>query len=286
MKLLSTVPGGGEGLVVLRSEHWGYNSIGIVSGDEACAVDPGLTPGEIDALKTELTRGGRRVTTVLLTHSHHDHIRGWDAFPGARVIAPSVVRDKAEGPRSRILAGKAKFDERIGVSQPDFRYPDVDEVFDDSITFRVGALEVEGMFLPGHSNCTSVALVPALRALLTADYLVVPGLPYCRWEAAPFEEAHRRLAEIVAAHDVELVVPAHNELLEGRAAIDAAIDQELTYFTALRDLVGQCLEDGLGKDELLRRCADAMGERRGVDLGLRARQDADNARRVLAELRG
>lgn len=284
MTFLREVPPGGEGIVVLRCEHWGYNSIGIVSEDEACVVDPGLTPDEVGAMRDALTAGGRRVTTVLLTHSHHDHIRGWDGFPGARVVAPTVVRDKEEGPRSRILAGKAKFDERLGDSSPDFRYPEVDEAFEKRTTFRVGRLEVEARFLPGHSNCTSVALVPDLKALLTADYLVVPGLPYCRWEAAPFERAHEELLDIVRTRDVELVVPAHNDLIEGRADIEAAIQTELDYFTELRRVVGQALEDGLGKDELLRHCADHMADRRGVDLGLRARQDADNARRVLAEL--
>lgn len=284
MKFLREVPPGGEGLVVLRCDHWGYNSIGVVSEDEACVVDPGLTPGEVAAMGDALREGGRRVTTVLLTHSHHDHIRGWDAFPGARVVAPAAVRDKGEGPRARILAGKARFDERLEDPAPGFRYPEVDDAFEVETTFRVGRLEVEARFLPGHSNCTSVALVPALGALLTADYLVVPGLPYCRWEAAPFERAQRELSDIVRARDVDVVVPAHNDLIEGRDAIEAAIRAELDYFAELRRVVGAHLADGAGKDELLRRCAAHMGERRGEDLGPRARQDAENARRVLAEL--
>ena len=60
MKFLREVPPGGEGLVVLRCDHWGYNSIGVVSGDEACVVDPGLTPGEIAAMTDALGDGGRR----------------------------------------------------------------------------------------------------------------------------------------------------------------------------------------------------------------------------------
>lgn len=284
MKFLREVPPGGEGLVVLRCDHWGYNSIGVVSGDEACVVDPGLTPREVAAMGDALRAGGRRVTTVLLTHSHHDHIRGWDAFPGARVIAPAAVRDKEEEPRARILAGKARFDERLEDPAPGFRYPQVDHAFEVETTFRVGRLEVEARYLPGHSNCTSVALVPALGALLTADYLVAPGLPYCRWEVAPFERAQEELLELVRSRDVEIVVPAHNDLIEGRAAIEEALRTELDYFAELRRVVGEHLACGLGKDALIRSCTAHMGERRGADLGPLARQDADNARRVLAEL--
>ncbi len=286
MTLLVDTPPGAEGLVVQRCGLWGYNSIGVVSGDEACAVDPGITPEEVLAFRRALESGGRRVTKVVLTHSHHDHIRGWQAFEGAEVIAPSAVANKEAGPRERILAGKAKVDERLGVEDAGFQYPAVDRAFDDHLTVRVGALDLELEFLPGHSNCTSVVHVPALKALLTADYLVSPGLPYCRWEAAPFEAANRRLRELVTDHSVEQVIPAHNDLITGRAAALHAIDEELAYFKALRqDLAGR-LDQGDSTDRAMRGAATFMAERRGVDLGPRARQDRDNARRVLAELGG
>ncbi len=282
--LVDTAPGA-DGLVVQRCSLWGYNSIGVVSGDEACAVDPGITPDEVASFRATLEAGGRRVTRVILTHSHHDHIRGWDAFPGAEVIAPRVVAEKEAGPRARILAGKAKVDERLGVEDVAFRYPEVDRTFDERLEVRVGGLDLALEFLPGHSNCTSVVHVPALRALLTADYLVSPGLPYCRWEAAPFEAANRRLRELVEAQGVERVVPAHNDLINGREAALDAIDEELDYFTALRAHLSARLADGDSPDRAMRAAAEFMGERRGVDLGPRARQDRDNARRVLAELR-
>jgi len=126
--------------------------------------------------------------------------------------------------------------------------------------------------------------IPALGALLSADYLVAPGLPYCRWEPAPFEAANRRIGELVEEHGLELIVPAHNELLESRDAALAAIETEISYFQFLRAEVDACLGAGLNKDAILKRCSRAMTERRGVDLGPKARQDADNARRILIEL--
>jgi glyoxylase-like metal-dependent hydrolase (beta-lactamase superfamily II) len=285
MTLLVDTPPGESGLVVQRCELWGYNAIGVVSGDEAIAVDPGIKPEEIGALRETLEAGGaRRVTHVVITHSHHDHIRGWNAFPGAEIVAPSTVAAKPEKSIARILAGKAKVDERMGVSDDAFAYPTVDRTFEDVCSLKVGDLEVELRSLPGHSDCTSVAIVPKLKALLSADYLVSPGLPYCRWEAAPFERANERLRDLILEFGVERVVPAHNELHETQDAALAAIEEELSYFRFLREEVMRQREKGLATDKLLRACAAAMGERRGVDLGPRARQDADNARRVLKEL--
>lgn len=285
MTLLVDTPPGENGLVVQRCELWGYNAIGVVSGDEAIAVDPGIKPEEIRALRATLEAGGaRRVTHIVITHSHHDHIRGWNAFPGAEIVAPSTVAAKPEKSIARILAGKAKVDERMGVSDDAFTYPTVDRTFEDACVLKVGNLDVELRSLPGHSDCTSIAIVPKLKALLSADYLVSPGLPYCRWEAAPFERANERLRDLIVEFGVERVVPAHNELLESRDAALTAIEEELSYFRFLREEVMRQEKKGLATDKLLRACAAAMGERRGVDLGPKARQDADNARRVLKEL--
>ena len=69
-------------LVVLRSAFWHFNVIGFYDGESACVVDPGIYPHEVEALRTALTAGGRRtVDYVLLTHSHHDHIRGRTTQP-------------------------------------------------------------------------------------------------------------------------------------------------------------------------------------------------------------
>jgi len=274
-------------LVVLRCCLWRYNAIGLVSQGVACAVDPGITPDELATLRTRLQVGGARVTHVVLTHAHHDHIRGWQAFPGASVVMPRIGADKEPDRRARILAGKRQVDTKLGVDDPDFVYPVVDVRVDEHYTITLGALTVEVRFLPGHSNCTSVVLVPESKTLFSADYLVHPGLPYCRFEAAPFEEAHRRMRAWVLAGEVERVVPAHEDVLVGRSAILAALDEELDYFAHLRGEVRARLAAGENGERLVRAAASALTERRrartGEDVGARGVQDQDNARRVLEE---
>jgi glyoxylase-like metal-dependent hydrolase (beta-lactamase superfamily II) len=274
-------------LAVLRCGLWRYNAIGLVSEGVACAIDPGITPGEVATLRARLVRGGARVTHVVLTHAHHDHIRGWQAFPGATVVMPRIGADKEPDRRARILAGKQQVDVRLGVDDPDFVYPVVDVRVDERYAFALGALTVEVRSLPGHSNCTSVVLVPESKTLFSADYLVHPGLPYCRFEAAPFEAAHRRMRAWVLAGEVERIVPAHEDVLVGRAAILAALDEELAYFAHLRADVRARLAAGENEERLVRAAASGLAERRrertGEDAGARGVQDLDNARRVLEE---
>ena len=275
-------------LVVVRSRLWQFNGIGLWSGDEAVVIDPGIDPDEIAELSERVRtaeRDGepRRVVTVVLTHSHHDHIRGWSRFPGARVVMPRVAAEKGEVARERILAAKHKIDQHLAVSDPGFAYPEADEVFDERLRLTCGELELELRFLPGHSNCTSVVWIPALKTLCTADYLVSPGLPYCRWEATAFDQA---LAEMLRWTDelgVERVVPAHRDLHVGAEAVRAALSREREYMQVLRTQVRAALADGRSPDEAARHAARAMGQWRAEDVGRRDRQDLDNAQRVVAE---
>lgn len=270
-------------LVALRCDFWGFNSIGLFDGDEALVVDPGIKPEEIETLRARLAAGGAQVTTVVLTHSHHDHIRGWQRFPGAEVHFPRVAAEKSEDARSRILAAKLRIDEELGVRDPEFAYPEGTAVFDDRRDLRIGGLDVELLFLPGHSDCTSVVRIPALKALATADYLVSPGLPYCRWRAREFEAAIRRMTTWVEDGLVERVVPAHGRVIEGREALLTALGEESSYFEFARSEVRAELSSGSSQELVARRVASRLGERRGVDLGPRAAQDVDNVRRILAE---
>jgi len=276
--------------VVVRSRLWQFNAIGVWSGDEAVVIDPGITPDELEELHQHVTtaeRGGapRRVTTVVLTHSHHDHIRGWSRFPGARVVAPRVVADKGEVARSRILAAKERIDAHLEVTDPGFTYPEVDEVFDEHLELRCGDLELELRFLPGHSDCTSVVWIPALRTLCTADYLVSPGLPYCRWRAAAFDESLQTMSRWTSELGIDRVVPAHRALHVGRPAVEAALAREADYMRTLRAEVRAALSSGGSPESAARTAARAIASWRAEDVGKRARQDLDNAQRVVAEER-
>ena len=274
-------------LVVLRSATWAYNSIGLFDGDQACVVDPGLATSEVHAMRQHLEKccgasSERQFTHVLLTHAHHDHMRGWLEFPGAAVTFPQVAAEKEATPRERILAAKAKFDEKLDDPVVGFRYPEPDLTFKDVLRLKVGNLEIEQRFLPGHSNCTSIVWIPALKTLLSADYLVTPGMPYCRWQARDFEQAIETLTTWTLEERIERIVPAHQTILNGHDAILEALAAEREYMCVLREQVRHLIAEGIETWPGVRSAAKFMVTCRGSDLGGR-RQDLDNARRIWAE---
>ncbi|MCB9916125.1 MAG: MBL fold metallo-hydrolase [Planctomycetes bacterium] len=271
---------------MLQSPFWSYDSIALVADGEACLFDPGGRPEDVAALRDAVRARGALVRHVVLTHSHHDHLRGWDEFPEARLWLPAAAAAKPREHKQRDVAFQEVIDERLGRVGAARRFPDHAETFAERAAFTVGALEVELRFLPGHSLCTSVAFVPAERALVSADYLVSPGLPYCRWQPRAFEAAMVTLRAWCAELAIERVLPAHHAPIEGHAAVLAAIDAERAYFAFLRERVRALLAEGVEPALVTRRAAAEMRARRGPSLGARARQDGDNARRVVAEERG
>jgi len=265
----------------MRLTWYGHSAFRVESGNAVVLIDPFLSDNPKWNGGWEPVSEG--VTHVLITHSHHDHIRGWARFPGARVVMPRVAARKSPQARARILAAKGKIDERLEVDDPGFAYPEADEVFGERMSVTCGDLVLELLFLPGHSDCTSVVWIPALATLCSADYLVSPGLPYCRWQATEFERALERMNAWVDELGVERIVPAHRELHVGRDRVRAALARDREYMRVLRERVCAALTEGLSPDHAARRAAREMGEWRGEDMGKRERQDRDNAQRVAVE---
>ncbi len=276
-------------LVVLRSATWNYNSVGLFAGNEALVVDPGLSPAELALLHARLATAEqppepRHINHLILTHAHHDHIRGGCSFGGARTWMPRIAAEKGPEARGRILAAGEALGKRMGAEPPGYPWPQVTDPFDTEAQLVLGDnLEVRMHFLPGHSNCTSVVVIPALATLLSADYLVSPGVPFCRHEARMFEGALVGLRELVERYEIERLVPSHGPMHLGRNKIHKAIASDQSVMAAMRRAVRGALDKGLDKQQIMATALAAADKDRGQSAGRLAAQDTDNARRILRE---
>lgn len=278
-------------LVVLRSATWNYNSIGLFAGGEALVVDPGLSPAELALLRARLATAEqppepRRINHLILTHAHHDHIRGGCSFEGARTWMPRIAATKGPEARRRILAAGEALGKRMGASPPGFDWPIVSDLFDDEASFQLGgSMEVRMHFLPGHSNCTSVVVIPSLKTLLSADYLVSPGVPFCRHEARMFEKALEDLGDLVARYDIQRLIPSHGPMHLGAKNIAVALATDQGVMAAMRSALRAAISKGLDPEALMTVALAAAEDHRGHSAGPLAAQDTDNARRILREER-
>lgn len=170
----------------MRVEQWTLgpmqNLVYLFTDDDGVGflVDPAF---EVPRL-LELVRGsGARVTHVLATHGHPDHVQGIPEVK--RALGATVVA-----------------------------HPDADHGFDlgvgDRDRFRVGALDIEAIHTPGHRFDAVCYLVNGTH-LLTGDTLFVGECGRVDLPGSDVRAMHRTLTGTLRALPDDLVVlPGHD----------------------------------------------------------------------------
>lgn len=150
--------------------------IGCPQTKQAALVDPAF---EVDRLLAAADERGWTITTILLTHTHDDHVAGLDE---AAEATGAVVRcHPVEVEVARRLA------------------PRVEAVADDEV-IRIGEGEVRAVFAPGHTPGCVCWYLPEPGAVITGDVLFVGscgGVSYAGSDpAAMVDSLQRRLGSL------------------------------------------------------------------------------------------
>lgn len=151
---------------------------------EAAVVDPAW---EVDRLLREAERLGVRVTTVLVTHTHHDHIEGVEAMvarTGARVVVHPHEAD-----RLRALASNT-------------------EPVADRKDITIGARGVRALETFGHTVGGTCFLADGY--VVTGDVLFVGGCGRTDFPGGSTAEMWRSLQRLSALPEETRVYPGHD----------------------------------------------------------------------------
>jgi glyoxylase-like metal-dependent hydrolase (beta-lactamase superfamily II) len=179
------VPNSDARIIQVRRTGKGCLSYVIASDDEAAVIDAALEPQVYLSLASV---HGWKVTSVLETHVHADHLsrsRRLAELSGAALYLPDQNR----------------------VSYPFTPLRDADEL-------DIGAAELTAMCTPGHTP-ESTAYLLDNRALFTGDTLFLAGVGRPDLEASPEEartrahELYRSLERILDLPPETLILPAH-----------------------------------------------------------------------------
>ncbi len=171
--------------------------IGDQETREAVVVDPAYA---VDDLLSVLATDGMRLTGVLVTHHHPDHVGGemfGFALPGlpellARTQVPvHVHRDESEWVRRT-----------TGVSATDLVGHDHDDVLD------VGAVPVRLLHTPGHTPGSQCFLVDGDR-LVAGDTLFLEGCGRTDFPGGDPDAMYASLRQLAALPDDTVVYPGH-----------------------------------------------------------------------------
>ncbi|WP_420393432.1 hydroxyacylglutathione hydrolase [Acuticoccus sp.] len=117
----------------------------VHEGDETVLVDA----PEAGPIRAALDETGWRLTTVLITHHHTDHVQAIDDVKGdATVVGPAGEADRIRG---------------------------LDRTIADGETFTLGPLTVQAIQTPGHTSAPLSYVMPEEGIAFTADTLFVMG---------------------------------------------------------------------------------------------------------------
>ncbi len=128
---------------------------------EAMVVDPG---GDITHIEAVLARHTLRLTTIVVTHAHLDHIAGAHTLR-QRTGAPILYSQHD-------LAQIALMDEQaqwMGVVTPTVTPPDSSA--EDGTALHLGATAIEILHTPGHTQGSICLHLPSQSLLLAGDTL-------------------------------------------------------------------------------------------------------------------
>ena len=167
------------------------NSFLLVSGGEAAIIDPAPDAARFAPL---LEKENARLTHILLTHGHFDHVYGLDsvraAWPAARLC---LFRADAVGTEDRPVK-----------ESPEILW------LTDGQTLTVGQAELTVLHTPGHTPGSCCWLCEGV--LVSGDTLFAGSagrtdLPGGDWET--LMRSLRRLADDPALPDERRVLPCH-----------------------------------------------------------------------------
>lgn len=160
-----------------------YILINNTDQKEALIIDPLIHEDAIHILQN------LKKVTVLLTHSHHDHISGVNwlrSIVDTTVFCSSICAEKIADPMKNFSAfayalviGKTEEEQKEFQDNCDTNYRcSADRTFDKETTFAFGDYQVEIKYTPGHSDCSQCILLTSSNEnliqpiLFTGDSLV------------------------------------------------------------------------------------------------------------------
>lgn len=244
-------------LWIAKSSYFATNSGIFIDSERAALLDPCMLPSEIGAIADFLAEMATTPQTLILTHSHWDHILGPERFPEARIIAHANYLAEVIGDREdRILQQIAEWEAEAGIERPSsnpFRIPSTDETFTEQCSLKVGdALTLSLVHAPGHASDQLVAYDPGSATLWASDILSDLEIPFISHSLAAYEKT----LEMLSQWEIRLLVPGHGNHTASPGEIRSRFVEDMAYLSELRGAVERAIQNGRSVEETVAVCTE------------------------------
>lgn len=220
-----------DSLLVLERGWLSANNIVCLDGDQATLVDSGYVSHAAQTVAlVRQTLAGRRLSRLVNTHSHSDHIGGNAAVQaafGCRIAVPGGLQATiAEWDEEALLLSP------LGQQAARFQH---DELIAAGSELAMGGLNWQALAVPGHDLEALAFYNPEQRLLISGDALWENGFgvifPELLGTADGLAQTRATL-EMLGRLPIDAVIPGHGSPF---AAVDLALERafrRLDTFTA------------------------------------------------------
>ncbi|MDX1477278.1 MAG: MBL fold metallo-hydrolase [Saprospiraceae bacterium] len=228
-----------EHVTVFTSALYQTNSVLIETPRAVFLVDPSWLPGEVLRIRAFVEQRRRERTLYLVfTHSDFDHILGYGAFPGARVIASGPFADKLD--KIKDIAQIRAFDLAHYIERPwSLTYPEPDiTIRTDGKAMHFSGTVLTGYLAPGHTREGMYLLVEPPGVWIAGDYLSDVEFPFVEDNIGAYRRTMAKTDRILRLHHVQWMVPGHGTVADSQQEILRRRDHALEYLDDLERAVG------------------------------------------------
>ncbi|ULT57561.1 MBL fold metallo-hydrolase [Neobacillus drentensis] len=230
-----------ESITVFQSTLFQTTCTVAVTEDLVIVVDPNWLPHEIEEIKEHVASvQGDREVYLLFTHGDFDHIIGYHAFPGAKVIASKGLQEHPQKEQKVELI--QQFYNEYYIEPPyTIGFPEVDYVIrEDGEQLVLGETTLTFYHAQGHTPDGLFTLVEPLGLWIAGDYLSDFELPFIYYSAKAYEETLRKAEQVLLNHRVSLLVPGHGQATDSQEEMGRRIQLSQDY---LRRLIAAVMEE-------------------------------------------
>lgn len=247
------------------NEVFGGEAYLITSDKGAVLIDSGYAVKVDDTIKNiEKYLGNRKLSAIILTHSHYDHVMGTPAikehFPQAKIYAHPRVRrifSKENARKTMEDMNSAAADERGLTAEygwADKLHVDVDVEDEDII--KAGDMTIKVIETPGHTKCSISLLFEDDNLLVASESLgvpldfpgVVPGF------IVSYDDAINSIKRVQGLNPDSILLP-HSRVVSGED-VHTYLDNALTEAQRIFEIVSHDYKKGHSTEQIVERLKD------------------------------
>ena len=226
------------------------NVAAVVLPSEIIFIDSGMNLPIIKKFREELEKEtGKKTSTLIITHTHFDHVAGNKVFKDCRIIASKHTKERMIHSKENDWTPE-KFEEwKKNAEDPSalegFEYILPTETLEKTLEIKDYDTKLLIKNTGGHTAGSTYVYYPIAKALFAGDNLFINSFPWAGDQSADPQLWIDTFKEYLSL-DVEYFIPGHGPVCDKKE-----VEKYLNYFEKVVVLMRKMITEGFTEDKVV-----------------------------------